>query len=212
MHGTNEDQQPSRNQDQSPNGANFQHVVDSFLMDRNATGISKRTIPLYTKELAYFSKFLQREGIVISKQLTAPVVRKYLAELGTHRNPGGCHLAYRILKSLTYLWESELEDDYTSPMRKVTPKLSKELLPPADRGEIRQMIYACDGPNPARDKAILYCLLDTGCRAVEFLSIDREDLDVAHGSIHVRRGKGGKDRTVMIGKPSRKALRAYRIF
>lgn len=188
----------------------FEYVRDSFLLDRQSEGVSKRTLRIYSQELGYFKKFLDGQGVLTIEGVSAQVARQYLNELSTHRNPGGCHIAYRVLKTFTYWWEQELDGDYTSPMRKVkSPRLTKELLPPADRSEIRQMLDACDGPNAYRDKAILYCLLDSGCRASEFLSVNLDDLDINRGSIHVKYGKGGKDRVVYIGKPSRKALRGY---
>jgi integrase/recombinase XerD len=53
------------------------------------------------------------------------------------------------------------------------------------------------------------CLLDTGARANEFLSINIEDINQARGDILIRQGKGHKPRTVYIGKQSKKALRKY---
>ena len=103
-----------------------------------------------------------------------------------------------------------MEGDYISPMRKVkAPRLEKKLLEPVDLGDVRKMIDACDGRFSYRDKAILHALLDTGCRANEFISMDRDDLDIERGLIFVRYGKGGKQRMVIVGKQSRKAIRNY---
>ena len=188
----------------------FEHVVQGFLLDRRSQRVSKKTVQLYTKELGYFRKFLMKQGIEKIELVTAHVVRLYLEELSSHRNPGGCHLAYRTIKSLTYWWEQEQDGEYISPVRKVKPpKLEKFLLPPVDLGDVRQMLDACKGPYALRDKAILYCLLDTGCRANEFVSVDIEDVDLLRGSLYIRNGKGGKDRMVFIGKQVRKALRGY---
>jgi site-specific recombinase XerD len=60
-----------------------------------------------------------------------------------------------------------------------------------------------------RDAAILLCLLDTGARANELLSIDLDDLNQARGTILIRQGKGSKPREVYLGKLSKKALRKY---
>jgi integrase/recombinase XerD len=60
-----------------------------------------------------------------------------------------------------------------------------------------------------RDTAILLCLLDTGARANEFLSINLDDINQARGDILIRQGKGRKPRTVYIGKQSKRALRRY---
>jgi integrase/recombinase XerD len=60
-----------------------------------------------------------------------------------------------------------------------------------------------------RDAAIILCLLDTGARANEFLSINLDDINQARGDILIRQGKGRKPRTVYIGKQSKRALRRY---
>lgn len=60
-----------------------------------------------------------------------------------------------------------------------------------------------------RDRAIVLCLLDTGCRASEFVALSVGDVDTAAGAVMVRRGKGGKDRTVYLGVQARKALLRY---
>ena len=60
-----------------------------------------------------------------------------------------------------------------------------------------------------RDAAIFLCLLDTGARATEFLSINLSDINQARGDILIRQGKGHKPRTVYIGKQSKRALRRY---
>jgi integrase/recombinase XerD len=186
------------------------NIVEGFLLDRRAQGISHKTIQLYTKELSYFGKFLQGMGVETIEDLTANVVRQYMAELSTHRSPAGCHVPYRIIKSLTYWWENETDGEYVSPVHRVRgPKLDKKLLEPADLGDVRKMIDACKGNNAPRDKAILHMLLDTGCRANEFLSLDIADLDIDRGTVQVRYGKGKKQRIAIFGKLSRKAIRTY---
>jgi integrase/recombinase XerD len=61
----------------------------------------------------------------------------------------------------------------------------------------------------SRDRAIILALCDTGARATEFLSIELEDVNRITGEILIRRGKGGKPRSVFLGKKTRKAMRTY---
>jgi len=55
----------------------------------------------------------------------------------------------------------------------------------------------------------LLSLLDTGTRAGEFLEINLADINQAMGDILIRAGKGGKPRTVFIGKHTKKSIRRY---
>jgi site-specific recombinase XerD len=47
---------------------------------------------------------------------------------------------------------------------------------------------------------IVLCLLDTGCRASEFVALDIGDVDLDTGCVMVRCGKGGKDRVMEIAR------------
>jgi len=63
-----------------------------------------------------------------------------------------------------------------------------------------------------RDRAILLALLDTGCRASEFLDLCLGDVDLRNGACQVRSGKGAKPRTVFLGERARQELRSYLAF
>ena len=77
--------------------------------------------------------------------------------------------------------------------------------------DIRAFLKTCRRHNFTgdRDRAIILGLLDTGARSQEFLSIDILDLKLITGSILIRAGKGGKPRTVFLGRKSRRATRTY---
>ncbi len=91
------------------------------------------------------------------------------------------------------------------------PKVPVEPLEPIAFETVSDLVAICphDTFNGDRDIAMFLCLLDTGTRAYEFLSMDIEDINQARGDILIRQGKGRKPRTVYIGKQSKKALRKY---
>ncbi len=64
------------------------------------------------------------------------------------------------------------------------------------------------GQRPARDKAILLFLLDTGCRVSEVSDCKRGDVDFATGRVKVC-GKGVKERFVYLGQVARKVVWRY---
>ena len=183
------------------------HIVSGFLVDCRARRLSPKTIRAYSQELRYFCDWLDGQGVVELEELAAEDVRLYLVQLSERRNPGGCHIAYRVIKTFTYWWEQETDGEYRSPVRKVRPpKLNIQPLGPVELGDVRRMVEAC---KQDRDKAILLALLDAGCRANEFISIDLSDLDLVTGAVYIRHAKGGKSRTVFVGKTTRRAIRAY---
>jgi integrase/recombinase XerD len=91
------------------------------------------------------------------------------------------------------------------------PRLSQDPLPPVSLDDLRQMLATCEPRTLLgdRDRAVLLCLLDSGCRASEFLTLNTSDVDLASGAIAIRHGKGGKSRVTFLGAKARKALLAY---
>jgi len=186
--------------------------IGNFLIDRRARGLSAHTITFYRHELATFSNYI-RSDTLPTTAITAGHIRAYLVDLATHRTPGGIGCAYRALKAFWNWYEAELEPaDWHNPMAKVhAPKLPSTPLDPVSIADIQRMIALCPRrtAHGERDHAVLLCLLDSGCRASEFISLNAGDVNLADGSIMVRCGKGGKPRSVFLGAKSRVQLARY---
>jgi len=60
-----------------------------------------------------------------------------------------------------------------------------------------------------RDEALIRLMFETGMRAGEAVALEVNDLDLAEGVAIVRRGKGGKGRTVPFGPDAALALDRY---
>jgi integrase/recombinase XerC len=65
-----------------------------------------------------------------------------------------------------------------------------------------------EGPNSARDKAILELAYSSGLRVSELEGLDMNSLDMEEGDVRVM-GKGGKERIVPVGGKALDALRVY---
>jgi len=187
--------------------------IAAFLIDRRARGLSPRTLDFYHDKLMLLRRFLTAVGVDGVRAITPDVVRRYLLHLGRSHNPGGVHAAYRALRAVLLWWESEWEPNgWKNPLRKVRPpRVPTEPLEPVPTEHVKAMIRTCRRRAffGDRDRAVLLCLLDTGCRAGEFAAISIGDVDLATGQIAIRAGKGGRPRTVFLGSKSRRALVAY---
>ena len=62
----------------------------------------------------------------------------------------------------------------------------------------------------ARDAAMIALWAVTGLRRAEMVALDSEDYNPENGAVHVRRGKGRKDRTVYIDNEAKKAMDDWR--
>jgi integrase/recombinase XerD len=187
--------------------------IDAFLVDRKAQNLSKTTLYFYQMKIQLFRRFIKLENISRVSELTPDVLRRYLLWLEeTHHNPGGVHGCYRTLKTFLLWYEGENEPEgWKNPIHRLkAPRLSKEALAPVEMDAVVAMLEACpDDQLGLRDKALMLLLLDTGARAFEVCCMDASDFDRVTGAIVIRHGKGGKTRTVFLGKMARKALRVY---
>lgn len=98
------------------------------------------------------------------------------------------------------------------------PKLDEQVVEPLTEDEIRRMLKACVPPKGAtqaqmlwhrRDEAIIRFMFETGTRAGECVALQVDDVDLGAGSAIVRRGKGGKGRSVPFGPQTSLAIDRY---
>jgi integrase len=80
-------------------------------------------------------------------------------------------------------------------------------------GEIAALIAAAGRLRPTlravRHQTLIGLLAVTGMRPGEALGLDRHDVDLRHGTVHVRAGKQKKQREVPLHKSTIRALREY---
>jgi integrase/recombinase XerD len=187
--------------------------LESFLIDKHTSGLSERTIQFYRLKLTRWAAWCERQSITRISQITPDELRRYLLELESNgNNAGGRHAYYRAIRTFLYWYEEEAEPEgWKNPIKKVkAPRVPIEPIQPISLTEFGQLLNAAKGAKwPERDAALLLALLDTGARAAEFVAMNLEDMEPITGAILIRKGKGGKPRTVFIGKKTRRAVRAY---
>lgn len=188
-------------------------LIESFLVDRQAQGLSKSTVKFYKRKLGYLLKFCEEQAVTQVAELTADLLRRYLLELSERHNPGGVHACFRTLRTLL-LWvgqEEIMPPDWNNPIRKVkAPKLPNDLLEPISLEDVTALVETCKHTfTGVRDKAMILGLLDTGARAQEFLNLNVEDLELSTGSVVIRQGKGRKARMVFFGRKTIRVIRSY---
>lgn len=136
-----------------------------------------------------------------------------------------------VLKSF-FTWAAK-ELKIPNPMAEVQgPKYKTAPVEPFTKAELEELLKACAyareskpknrkaftmrRANARRDEAIILFLLDTGLRASEFSHLKIGDVDMKNGKVVVKHGedggaKGGKGRTVFVGKSARRVLWRYLI-
>jgi site-specific recombinase XerD len=187
--------------------------VTAFLRDCKTHGLSAYTVEFYRAQLDIFLTYCKAQNVTEVTSVTPDLLRGFLLALEAKgRNAGGRHAAFRAVRAFLRWYEAEAEPEgWVNPIRKVKPpKVTNEPIKGVTTEDIKAMLETCGGDFIGiRDRALLLCLLDTGARAAEFMALNISDVDFVSGAVDIRKGKGGKSRTVFIGRKSRKALRAY---
>ncbi len=173
--------------------------------------LSPFTLRNYRSDLLDFARYLEdHEGIDLLG-VDRPAFRRYLAatrdsgivtasltrKVSTIRN------FYRFL-----VREGHLE---SNPLAGVSaPKRERRLPSILTKEHLAALIQSADQQTPQglRNRAILELMYAAGVRLSEVVGLDLKLLDLAERTLVVR-GKGNKERMVLIGAPGEQALRRY---
>lgn len=164
------------------------------------------TLDFYKHTAGVFLKWVEGQGITSPEQVDARLVRQYLAELaGKGKADKTLHAHARAIRTLLRFWFAEkyIPELITYAM----PRMEKKRLPCLTADQLNTVIAACKNP---RDKALILFMADSGLRRAEIIALTWEDVDIMSGLVKVKRGKGGKARSAVIGATTRRVLLAYR--
>lgn len=177
-----------------------------FILSRQAMRCSKATMEFYKYTAGRFVRSLEEKGITSPQEVQARHVREYLADLTSQgKTDSTIHDHARAIKTLLRFWHAE--NYMPAPVTFTMPKVEKKRLPCLSADELTKVIAACQNP---RDKAVIYFMADSGLRRAEIVALDWGDVDMTTGLVTVKRGKGGKARSTVVGATARRVLLAYR--
>jgi integron integrase len=151
----------------------------------------------YHTEKAYVrwaERFVRFHDTTHPRHLDEEDIRAFLNHLASDRNVAAS-TQNQALNALVFLYEQVLDEvlDNIGPLdRTDRPKRLPTVL---SRDEVRRLLAALSsGPN----RLIAHLLYGSGLRLSEALRLRVKELDFALRRLHVRDGKGGKDRTTVL--------------
>ena len=177
-----------------------------FILSRQARQNTPATMEFYKYTAGKFLIWLESQSVTSPQEITARHVRAYLAELTARKlSDWTLNDCARGIRTMLIFFHDE---GYIPALVKVDmPKVAKKRLPVLTASEVDTVIKACVSK---RNKAIILVLVDTGLRRSELINLTWGDVDFSNGLTKVIRGKGRKDRSVVMGATTRRALLAYR--
>ena len=161
---------------------------------------SQTTVNTYLKVVEDFSRYFHRPPDELGKEQ----IRTYQVHLFQERKLGvrtvGLHTAalrFFFCKTLKRMYPVE-EVPYPRAPRRLPIILTRE-----------EAIRLIDSASNLFHRAMLITMYSTGMRRAELCRLKVEDIDSTRMLIHIRQGKGGKDRDVPLSPKALETLREY---
>ena len=121
-------------------------VVESFLIDRQTSGLSKFSIKYYRQHLKQFVTYCNANSLNLIGQITSDFLRRFFLVYSETHNPGGVHGNFRALRAFFHWIEDEeiMPGDWKNPMKKVKPpKVVLAPLEPISIEDIKALLSTC---------------------------------------------------------------------
>ncbi len=171
-----------------------------MLDDLRIRNYAPSTVECYTRSVAEFAKHFNKPP----DQLGPEEIRKWQLFLLNEKRVR--HSTYiQAVCGLRFFYRNTLNQKIEMD-RIPLPRYEKKLPLILSKDEVKALLEA---PKNLGHRAILATLYGTGLRVSEVTNLKVSDLDRARKVIWVRRGKGHKDRQVMLADPLREVLVAY---
>jgi site-specific recombinase XerD len=174
-----------------------------------AAGISEGTRRVYASDLRDFMSFVGPDSPI--EDVDVRVLADWVAELGRSRR--GRRLApatvARKVTAVRSLMRHALGPERV-PDASLAPKRPRRLPDAPKQREVEEIVDSLsgDGPLALRNQAMIELVYSAGLRSAEAVGLDLGDVDFEQEIVHVREGKGAKDRVVPLGEEA--ALRVAR--
>jgi site-specific recombinase XerD len=181
-------------------------AIDRFL---HSAGLSPATQRAYRSDLRDFADWYGNgpvEGIDVR------VLADYAADLGRAR-PGGKlapATAARRLSAVRALLRATLGRAHVPDVPLATRR-GRRLPDVPKEAEVEQVLADAEGSEPLalRNRALLELVYSAGLRSAEAVGLDLGDVDFDREQVHIRNGKGARDRMVPLGEEAAHWLARY---
>ena len=179
-------------------------VVKYFLASKAIANLSKNTLKQYHYKLTNFFNTIKKSYIDINPN----DIRIYLYNFKIEHNAADNYVdSIRITLNTFFQWLTDNDYIQKNPCTKIDKikyqAKRREPLTPFQLEKIRW------NTNDVREKALIDFFFSTGCRVSECANVRLSDINWENRSIHIRHGKGDKERTVFFNAEAELTLKEY---
>ncbi|HMP57733.1 MAG TPA: tyrosine-type recombinase/integrase [Gemmatales bacterium] len=187
-------------------------LAASFLSDNDFAADTRRAFTNDLKKFAHWFTAANREPFKASRVTTRDV-----SDFRDHLRREQQQAVATVNRALVTLrkffgWLAERGHVTTNPAKSVKELRRQALAPKGlDRSQVRKLLREVELRADIRADAIFHLFLFTGCRVGDLVALELHDLMLGErsGNVVFRLGKGGKQRTVPLPLPARRAIQAY---
>lgn len=182
-------------------------AADRFLA---SPSFSEGTRRAYRGDVREFCDWLEARRTDLA-QVDIRVLSDYVASLGDRRTRklAPTTISRKIAAVRAFLRHALGPERV--PDGRLAPRRPRRLPDAPTSAEIEQLLAALegDGAIATRNRALVELVYSAGLRSAEAVGLDLGDVDFEQELVHVRQGKGGKDRVVPLGEEAQHWLARY---
>src|ERR687888_1553730 len=183
-----------------------QPAIERFLASPRLGDGTRRA---YRRDVEEFGGWLEERRLEVG-DVDVRLLMEYAAELGRSRRKLAPATIARKIAAIRSFLRFTLGAAQV-PEAPLTPRRPRRLPETPKTEEIEAALDELDGEGPLalRNRALVELVYSAGLRSAEAVGLDLGDVDFEQELVHVRRGKGAKDRVVPLGEEAAVWLARY---
>jgi site-specific recombinase XerD len=188
--------------------------IADFISQGRSEGWAAATIKSYRDRLLDLASYLKSKGIVKPTEVKPEHLEEYLRSLLRRGMKSGSVRSYAVPVSVFFGRLAKQGRLLSDPARDLAvPDDGDQPLPvpPLEEDEVADLLDTMPRRNvlDLRNRALFEILYGCGLRVSEAVALDLRDADVRAKTVHVREGKGGKERMLPMGRGAALALKDW---
>lgn len=182
-------------------------------------GYSARTIDGHHHKVVYLAAWLAERDVTRPKDVTKAMLDRYQRHLFAHRTRQGRPLSFRTQQGrlvairMFFRWARQTNRILLNPAADLQLPRGEQRLPAAvlTASEAEAVLAQPDlgRPSGVRDRTMLEVFYACGIRRTELARLQVSDFDLERRTLHIKEGKGRKDRIIPTGERAAAWLERY---
>ena len=192
---------------------------DTYLESLRVRNYSPETIEGRVFALKFFLAWSAERDLKLASQITRPILEAYQRSLSRYTRTNGRPLSWTTQRGKLgtlkdfFRWLTKQNVLLHNPaseleMPRMEKRLPQEVLSLVEVDKLLALPNVLD-PLGVRDRAMLEVFYSTGMRRTELCRLELPDFNADRRTLHIRQGKGKKDRMVPVGERAIEWIERY---